>query len=73
MTTATITEYRIIWGHSGRRGEEWNTAQEASRYSAMEWGKVEATCVGEAMTIVEREGLDWGDFWHDGDGNIHVI
>jgi len=68
-----IRTFRIFWGHSGRRDYEWSTAREASHYASTLWGTVDATSIDEALTMIEREGVDWDDYWHDGESNIHII
>lgn len=69
-----MTMYTILWGHSGERGKHWETAREASRYAAEEWGTVEAESPEAAVEIVRAESPDGtvGD-WYVDDTTIHIV
>lgn len=71
-----MTMYTILWGHSGERGKHWETAREASRYAAEQYGTVEAESAEAAVEIVrdeiEAQGGTVVDWYADGNF-IHVI
>lgn len=68
--------YTILWGHSGRHGHEWRGAREASRYAAVEWGKVRAASPERAVEIFSKESGARPTDWYQEVGRpqrIHVI
>ena len=70
MTTLT---YTIAWGHSGTRGQDWDTAREAARYAAETWGAVHATSAAAAVACVEAEMGATVEDWHLDGSVIHIV